>query len=125
MIKISFWKGVLAWVKLSSLMFFAFSVVLLLPHLGFEDFNISRRFLSMKLFVMVAIAAYLIYVFSYGKFRLKRRGFLLAGLGHILSCLLFGFMFYPIVGFAMAVFYAIAAYKLAQTRIGCQCHHMA
>ena len=122
--RISFWKGVLAWVKLSSLMFCSLFIILALPYLGFEGVNLSSRILSLKVFIALMITVYLVYVFSYGKFKLKRRGFLLAGIGHILLVTLFSMIFYPIVGFAIAVFYLIAIYKLASTKIGCQCNHM-
>lgn len=122
--RISFWKGVLAWVKLSSLMFGSLFIILALPYLGFEGVSLSSRFVSLKVFIALMITVYLVYVFSLGKIKLKRRGFLLAGIGHILLVTLFSIIFYPVVGFAIAIFYLVAAYQLASTKIGCQCNNM-
>ena len=113
MTRISFWKGVMAWVKLASLLFLTLFVLLALP-----------QFLSFKIVIVLFIVAYLAFVFSYGKLRLKRRGFLMAGVGHILAVALFSLLFYPIVGFAIALFYLAAAYKFASIKIGCQCEAM-
>lgn len=124
MTRIAFWKGVMAWVKLASLLFFTLFILLALPHLGFKGMNLSIQLLSFKIAVVLFIVAYLAYVFSYGQLRLKRRGFLLAGVGHILVVALFSLLFYPIVGFAIALFYLVASYKLASIRIGCQCGAM-
>lgn len=124
MTRISFWKGVMAWVKLASLLFFTLFVLLALPHLGVAGMNFSVQFLSFKLVIVLFIIAYLAFVFSYGRLRLKRRGFLMAGVGHILVVALFSLLFYPIVGFAIALFYLVAAYKFAIVKIGCQCSEM-
>ena len=124
MTRISFWKGVMAWVKLASLLFLTLFVLLALPHLGVTEMNFSVQFLSFKIVIVLFIVAYLAFVFSYGKLRLKRRGFLLAGVGHILAVVLFSLLFYPIVGFAIALFYLAAAYKFASIKIGCQCEAM-
>lgn len=124
MTRISFWKGVMAWVKLASLLFLSLFVLLALPHLGVTEMNFSVQFLSFKIVIVLFIVAYLAFVFSYGKLRLKRRGFLLAGVGHILAVALFSLLFYPIVGFAIALFYLAAAYKFASIKIGCQCEAM-
>ena len=114
----------MAWVKLASLLFFTLFVLLALPHLGVKEMNFSVQFLSFKIVIVLFIVAYLAFVFSYGKLRLKRRGFLMAGVGHILAVALFSLLFYPIVGFAIALFYLAAAYKFASIKIGCQCEAM-
>ena len=124
MTRISFWKGVMAWVKLASLLFLSLFVLLALPHLGVTGMNFSVQFLSFKIVIVLFIVAYLAFVFSYGKLRLKRRGFLMAGVGHILAVALFSLLFYPIVGFAIALFYLAVAYKFASIKIGCQCEAM-
>lgn len=116
----AFWKGVLSWVKLSSMMFLAMFIILALPYLGFEEFDFTFRLLAIKIVLMVTGVIYLTCVFSSGKFRIKRRGFLLAGTGHLCLTGLFGWLFYPVVGFAMALFYVAAAYKLAQSKLHCQ-----
>lgn len=124
MTRIAFWKGVMAWVKLASLLFFTLFILLALPYLGVAGMNFSVQFLSFKLVIVLFIVAYLAFVFSYGQLRLKRRGFLMAGVGHILVVALFSLLFYPIVGFAIALFYLAAAYKFASIKFGCQCSAM-
>ena len=119
----AFWKGVLSWVKLSSIMFVALFVILALPYLGVEQFDLTLRLLAIKIVLMLTGVVYLTYVFSYGKFRLKRRGFLLAGTSHVCITGLFGWIFYPVVGFAIALFYIAAAYKLAQSKLHAQPEH--
>lgn len=113
----SFWKGVLSWVKLSSMMFLALFFILALPYLGFEQFDLTYRLLAIKAVVMITGVLYLTFVFSWGKSKLKRRGFLLAGTSHVCLTGLFGLIFYPVVGFAIALFYIAAAYKLARSKL--------
>lgn len=117
----AFWKGVMAWVKLSSIMFLALFIILALPYLGFAQFDLTFRVLAIKIVLMLTGVVYLTCVFSYGKFKLKRRGFLLAGTSHLFITGLSGWIFYPVVGFAMALFYIAAAWKLARSKLDCQC----
>jgi hypothetical protein len=116
----AFWKGVMSWVKLSSIMFLAMFIILALPYLGFAEFDLTFRLLAIKILLMLTGVVYLTCVFSSGKFRIKRRGFLVAGTGHVCLTGIFGWIFYPVVGFAIALFYIAAAYKLAQSKLHCQ-----
>jgi membrane-bound acyltransferase YfiQ involved in biofilm formation len=104
-------------------MFVALFVIMALPYLGVEQFDLTLRLLAIKIVLMLTGVVYLTYVFSYGKFRLKRRGFLLAGTSHVCITGLFGWLFYPVVGFAIALFYVAAAYKLAQSKLHNQPEH--
>lgn len=116
----AFWKGVMSWVKLSFIMFLAMFIILALPYLGFAEFDMTFRLLAIKIVLMLTGAIYLTCVFSSGKFRTKRRGFLLAGIGHLCTTGFFGWIFYPVVGFAIALFYVAAAYKLAHSKLHSQ-----
>lgn len=116
----AFWKGVLSWVKLSSIMFLAMFIILALPYLGFAEFGLTARLLAIKIVLMLTGAIYLACVFLRETFRTKRRGFLLAGIGHLCITGVFGWIFHPVVGFSIALFYVAAAYKLAQSKLHCQ-----
>ena len=51
------------------------------------------------------------------KLRIKRRGFWIAGLLNVVLGLFIGYLTYPIIGFAVALLYAVVAFKIASHKI--------
>lgn len=109
----AFWKGVLAWVGFSTLLLASMCAVIMLLHIGFYDMTLLHKSLLLKIFIFLAVISYLTYIFSKGELKEMCRGFLTAGIIHLLLCTLFGLILYPIVGFAVSIFYLVATYKIA------------
>lgn len=115
-----FWLGVKVWVKLSVSLSFCILMVLLIPTLDFNHTeDLKYTLTAISIFIVTFSIIYVIYMGSCEKLRFKRRGFWIAGLLNIVIGLLLGYIFYPIVGFAFAMFYAAGAFKIASYKIDC------
>ena len=113
-----FWLGVNVWVKLSVSLAFCVLMILLIPTLGFDNTeDLKHTLTAISIFIITFSIIYLIYMGTCRKLRIKRRGFWIAGLLNVVLGLFIGYLTYPIIGFAVALLYAVVAFKIASHKI--------